>query len=113
MSSPLSQELKRGSAELLILALLDERERHGYEIARQIEERTSGAISFNVASLYPMLYRMEDRGLIDGRWVERAGERRRRCYKLTAAGRRMLASQRGMWATFIAGLDRIAGIRHA
>jgi DNA-binding PadR family transcriptional regulator len=113
MSSPLSQELKRGSAELLILSLLDERERHGYEIARQIQERTAGTISFNVASLYPMLYRLEDRGLILGRWVERAGERRRRCYKLTAAGRRMLARQRGLWASFVAGLDSIAHIRNA
>jgi DNA-binding PadR family transcriptional regulator len=113
MSSTLSQELKRGSAELLILALLDERERHGYELARQIEERTDGTISFNVASLYPMLYRMEDRGLIEGRWVERPGERRRRRYRLTAAGRKTLARQRGMWASFVAGLDRVAGIRNA
>ena len=113
MSTKLSNELKRGSAELLILALLDEHERHGYDLARQIDDRTGGTITFNVASLYPMLYRMEDHGLIDGRWVERAGQRRRRCYKLTAAGRRTLARQRGLWASFVAGLDRVAGIRNA
>jgi DNA-binding PadR family transcriptional regulator len=113
MSSHLSQELKRGSAELLILALLDEHECHGYELARQIDDRTGGTIRFNVASLYPMLYRMEDRGLIAGRWIERAGQRRRRCYKVTAAGRRTLARQRGLWASFVAGLDRVAGIRNA
>jgi DNA-binding PadR family transcriptional regulator len=113
MSSHLSKELKRGSAELLILALLDEHECHGYELARQIDDRTGGTIRFNVASLYPMLYRMEDRGLIAGRWIERAGQRRRRCYKVTAAGRRTLARQRGLWASFVAGLDRVAGIRNA
>jgi DNA-binding PadR family transcriptional regulator len=105
----LETDLKRGSAELLILALLEDGERHGYDLARQIEGRSEGAIAFNVASLYPMLYRLEDRGLIGGRWVERPGQRRRRCYRLTAAGRRMLARQRGLWATFVAGLDRVAG----
>jgi DNA-binding PadR family transcriptional regulator len=113
MPTILSNELKRGSAELLILALLEEQERHGYDLARQIDDRTGGTITFNAASLYPMLYRMEDRGLIDGRWVERAGHRRRRCYRLTAAGRRMLARQRGLWASFVAGLDRVARIRNA
>src|SRR5439155_1058210 len=86
-ASLLERELKRGSAELLILALLEQRPRHGYEIGRLIEERSDGAINFHVASLYPTLYRLEDKGLIEGRWVERAGQRRRRYYKLTAAGR--------------------------
>jgi DNA-binding PadR family transcriptional regulator len=109
----LSRELKRGSAELLILALLEERERHGYDLARLIDERSGGTITFHVASLYPMLYRMEDSGVVDGRWVEKAGQRRRRYYKLTPAGRRMLAEQRGIWATFVAGLNRVARIRYA
>jgi DNA-binding PadR family transcriptional regulator len=73
-----TSELKRGSAELLILALLEETPRHGYDIARLIGARSDGAITFHVASLYPTLYRMEDKGLIEGRWVERAGQRRRR-----------------------------------
>jgi PadR family transcriptional regulator len=109
----LTRELKRGSTELLILALLDERERHGYDLARLIDERSEGAISFHAASLYPTLYRLEDKGLIDGRWVERAGQRRRRYYRLTPAGRKTLASQRSIWSAFFTGLDRIAGIRHA
>jgi PadR family transcriptional regulator, regulatory protein PadR len=109
----LERELKRGSAELLILALLEQRQRHGYEIGRLIAERSDGAISFHVASLYPTLYRLEDKGLIEGRWVERAGQRRRRYYRLTAAGRKMLASQRDVWQAFFVALDRVAGIRHA
>jgi PadR family transcriptional regulator, regulatory protein PadR len=109
----LARELKRGSAELMILALLDERERHGYDLARLIGERSQGAINFHVASLYPTLYRMEDKGLIEGRWVEKAGQRRRRCYRLTRPGRKALESHRSIWEAFFKGLHRVAGIRHA
>ena len=109
----LDRELKRGSAELLILALVEQRPRHGYEISQLIEQRSDGAISFHVASLYPTLYRLEGRGLIEGRWVEKAGQRRRRYYRLTAAGRKVLVSQRSVWQTFFAALDRVAGISHA
>jgi len=112
-TSALERELKRGSTEVLILALLEDRQRHGYEIGRLIGERSDGAISFHVASLYPTLYRLEDKGLIDGRWVEKAGQRRRRYYRLTPAGRKMLASQRTTWQTFFLALDRVARIRHA
>src|SRR6266545_762366 len=106
----LERELKRGSTEVLILALLDERQRHGYDISRLIEERSGGAITFHTASLYPTLYRLEDKGLIEGRWVERAGQRRRRYYRLTTEGRKVLKSQRNVWQTFFLALDRIAGI---
>ena len=109
----LERELKRGSAEVLILALLDERPRHGYDIGRLIDERSGGAITFHTASLYPTLYRLEDKGLIEGRWVERAGQRRRRYYRVTGAGRKVLAQQRSVWDTFFGALDRVARIRHA
>ena len=109
----LERELKRGSAELLILALLDERPRHGYNIGRLIGERSRGAISFHVTSLYPTLYRLEDRGLIEGRWVEKAGQRRRRYYRVTREGRAVLARQRSVWQTFFVALDRVARIRTA
>jgi transcriptional regulator len=107
------RELRKGSAETLILALLEERDRHGYEIAKLIGERSDGAITFHVASLYPTLYRLERRGLILGRWVEQAGMRRRRFYRLTAAGRKVLATQRRSWEAFFAALNRVARIRHA
>ena len=112
-TTALERELKRGSTELLILALLEERQRHGYEIGRLIEERSEGAINFHIASLYPTLYRLEDRGLIEGRWIEKSGFRRRRFYRLTAAGRKVLGKQRKVWQTFFVALDRVAGIRHA
>src|ERR671918_148588 len=107
------RELKRGSAELLILALLEQRSRHGYEISQLIEQRSAGTITFHVASLYPTLYRMEDKGLLEGRWVEKPGQRRRRYYRLTPAGRKMLASQRSSWQSFMAALNRVAGIENA
>jgi transcriptional regulator len=109
----LERELKRGSTEVLILALLEERDRHGYDLARLIDERSGGAISFHAASLYPTLYRMEEKDLIEGRWIEKAGQRRRRYYRLTAAGRKALASQRNVWETFFDALNRVARIRHA
>jgi DNA-binding PadR family transcriptional regulator len=109
----LERELKRGSAELLILALLEEQRRHGYEIGRLIEQRSGGAIRYGASSLYPTLYRLEDRGLIEGRWVERPGTRRRRFYRLTAEGRRVLASQRDIFDSFFTALNRVAGIRPA
>ena len=108
-----SREVKKGSAELMILALLESRARHGYEIGKLIEARSQGAISFQIASLYPMLYRLERRGWIEGRWVEKTGERRRRFYRLTSEGRQVLRRQRSIWSEFVDALDRVAGIRHA
>jgi transcriptional regulator len=109
----LDRELKKGSAELLILSLVEARPRHGYEIAKLIEQRSDGTVRFKVASLYPLLYRLEQRGWIAGRWVEKPGERRRRFYRLTAEGKRMLAAQRDHWREFVHAIARITGVEHA
>src|SRR6201989_1348310 len=93
-SRALDRELKKGSAELLILSLLDARPRHGYDLSKLIESRSGGGLSFHIDSLYPLLYRLEERGWLKGTWVEKTGERRRRYYKVTAEGRRVLARQR-------------------
>ena len=106
-TTPSQTEWKRGSAELLILSLLEARPRHGYEISKLIEQRSDGAVRFYVASLYPLLYRLEKRGWIQGRWVEKSGQRRRRYYRLTSQGRRVLASQLRGWREFVAGINRI------
>jgi transcriptional regulator len=106
-------ELKKGSAELLVLAVLEPQPRHGYDIARRIDADSGGRLRFHVASLYPMLYRLERQGRIEGRWVEKPGQRRRRYYRLTAEGRRLLARQRSVWQQFVRALDGIARIRHA
>jgi PadR family transcriptional regulator PadR len=114
MASPVpDRELKKGSAELMILSLLENRPRHGYEIAQLIELRSRGAIRFNVASLYPLLYRLEKRNWIRGRWVERPGQRRRRYYRLTASGKSVLSKQRAGWREFVEAINLITGIQHA
>lgn len=112
MTTPLDSA-KKGSADLLILALVDEQALHGYDIARHIEDRSGGTLRFTLASLYETLYRLEERGLIRGRWVEKAGQRRRRYYRITESGRRMLAAQREDWARFIAALVQVAGVKPA
>jgi PadR family transcriptional regulator, regulatory protein PadR len=104
---------KKGSADLFILALVDEADHHGYEIGRQIELRSDGAVHFTMASLYATLYRLEERSLVKGRWVEKAGQRRRRYYRITDSGRSMLATQREDWGRFIAALTQVAGVRPA
>jgi PadR family transcriptional regulator len=112
-SRVLDRELKKGSAELLILSLVEDQPRHGYDIGNLIERRSKGTLKFNVASLYPLLYRLERRGWIHGRWVEKAGQRRRRYYRLTAEGKKVLAAQRNSWREFVEAINRITGIEHA
>src|SRR5713101_3958270 len=112
MEKTLDRELKKGSAELLILALLEEKARHGYEIGKLIDERSEGVVRFHVASLYPLLYRLERRGWVKGEW-EPAGGRRRRFYRLTASGRKTLASLRTRWREFSGAMNRIVEVRCA
>ncbi len=109
----LDRELKKGSAELLILSLIEDQPRHGYDIGSLIEQRSGGVLRFNVASLYPLLYRLEKRGWIQGRWVEKAGQRRRRYYRLTPEGKKVLAAQRSGWREFVEAVNRITGMEHA
>jgi PadR family transcriptional regulator, regulatory protein PadR len=108
----LARELKKGSAELIVLSIVEARPRHGYEIGKLIAERSQGQVTFHVASLYPLLYRLEERGWLQGKWVERAGERRRRYYGLTAEGRRVLSQQRDTWKSFVEAMGLITGADH-
>ena len=113
MSNADTTTLQKGSLEMILLALLDARPRHGYELAKLIESESGNKLQFHVASLYPMLYRLERRGMVEGRWVEKAGERRRRFYRLTPQGRRALAQQRRNWREFANALNRLTGFNHA
>jgi transcriptional regulator len=112
LTSP-DQEWKKGSAELLVLSLLENQPRHGYDISKLIQARSGGALQFHVTSLYPLLYRLEKRGWVEGRWVEKAEQRRRRYYTLTPEGRKVLRSQRKSWKDFVAAIARVTGIEHA
>jgi transcriptional regulator len=107
------EEAKKGSAEVLILAIVEREAHHGYQIARLIEQRSQGDLRFTLASLYATLYRMEDRGWLRSRWIEKAGQRRRCYYRITEVGRRVLAAQRADWARFVAALGQVAGVKYA
>lgn len=109
----LDRELKRGAAELMILAILDAQPRHGYDLSKLIEARSGGRLRFHIDSLYPLLYRLEEREWIKGTWVEKANERRRRVYKLTPAGKRVLANQRRTWDAFVDAVRLVVGAEHA
>ena len=109
----LDRELKRGAAELLILSLLDAQPRHGYDLNKLIHTRSGGQITFHIDSLYPLLYRLEERGWIKGYWIEKPAERRRRFYKVTSQGRRVLAQQRKTWAAFVDAVQRVLVDEHA
>src|SRR5882762_6208563 len=109
----IDREWKKGSAELLLLSLLEVLPRHGYELSQLIERRSQGALRFHAASLYPLLYRLEKRGWIQGRWVEKSGQRRRRYYRLTPVGQRVLVAKRLQWQDFVGAVGRIAGVEHA
>jgi PadR family transcriptional regulator PadR len=102
-----SPELKKGSTEMLILSLVEVRPRHGYEIGKLIEARSGGRLTFALPTLYPTLLRLENRGLIKGRWVEKAGERERCFYRLTPDGRRVLAEQRATWREYVSAINAI------
>jgi PadR family transcriptional regulator, regulatory protein PadR len=106
-----TKALQKTSAEMVVLALLEQRERHGYELAKLIESRSEGKLDFHVASLYPMLYRLEAKRWVQGRWVERPNERRKRFYKITTQGKKVLALQRRSWQEFFEALDRVVQIR--
>jgi PadR family transcriptional regulator, regulatory protein PadR len=106
-------EAKKGSAEVVILAIIEQESHHGYEIAKLIELKTSGSLTFTLASLYATLYRLEDRGWIKGRWVEKAGQRRRCYYRITESGRKVLVRQREDWSRFVAALGQVAGVKFA
>ncbi|HEY7568187.1 MAG TPA: PadR family transcriptional regulator [Gemmatimonadaceae bacterium] len=108
-----ASELKKGSAEFLILSLLEKRARHGYEISKLIESRSKGALRFNVASLYPLLYRLEDRGWVQAKWVENPGQRRRRFYRLTTEGKKVLLDEQRTWDEFVRAVRRVIAPEYA
>jgi PadR family transcriptional regulator, regulatory protein PadR len=105
--------IKRGTAELAVLSVLEGGAMHGYEIARRIEQQTKGALRFSLAALYPMLYRMEQHEWIRGAWETSGNGRRKRCYRLTPAGRKKLSPLRREWAELFRALQRLTKVAHA
>jgi len=110
---PPESEWKKGSAELLVLSLLEDQPRHGYDICKLIAARSEGALRFHVTSLYPLLHRLEQEGSIEGKWIEKAEQRRRRYYSLTEHGKKVLLSKQKSWKDFVAVITQVTGIEHA
>jgi PadR family transcriptional regulator PadR len=104
--------IKRGTAELAVLSVLEDGPLHGYEMARRIEEQTQGSLRFTLASLYPLLYKLEKRGWVRGAWEISDTGRRRRCYRLTAEGKKKLAPIRAEWSALFLALKRLAKVSH-
>lgn len=113
MKKRIRAKIARGSAELAILSLLSHQPLYGFEIAKRIEEESGGALRFNLASLYPMLYELEKRGWIKGRWEQNRAGRDRRYYCLTQSGKKQLAPLRREWRSFFRALDRLAEVSRA
>ena len=109
----LERELKKGAGELIVLSIVEAGAKHGYEIGKLIETSSAGQLKFHAASLYPLLYRLEERGWLQGKWVEKAGQRRRRFYSLTKEGRQVLARQQDTWKSFVHAMELITGADHA
>ena len=105
-----SSELKKGSTEMLVLSLIESRPRHGYEIGKLIEARSGGRLTFALPTLYPTLLKLENRGWIKGRWVERPGERERCFYRLTTEGRRVLVEKRRTWQEYVNAVNEVLGV---
>ena len=106
-------QIKRGSAELAVLTLLAERPLHGYEIAKQIEAQTKGVLRFDLASLYPMLHRLERKNWVKAEWQTLPSGRRRRLYRLTSGGRKQIAPLRAQWRVFFQALQSVTGFQNA
>jgi len=96
----LKQQILRGTLDLLVLKAVSARPAHGYEIARWVEEATGDALRIEDGSLYPALYRLEERGLIDSEWRLTDDHRRAKYYALTGDGRRRLREETVNWTRY-------------
>ncbi|HEY6127850.1 MAG TPA: PadR family transcriptional regulator [Candidatus Acidoferrum sp.] len=105
--------IKRGTAELAVLSVLENGALHGYEIARRIEQQTRGSLRFTLAALYPMLYRLEKQKWIRGAWETSANGRRRRCYRLTPQGKKKIQPLRAAWSELFSALRRLTKVSNA
>ena len=93
-------QIKKGTVELIVLAMLERGAMYGYEIIQRVNQQTDGAFVWREASLYPTLLRLEEKGWLTGEWRETPGQRKRKYYLLTKSGRGELARQRAQWQSF-------------
>ena len=102
-----SVALLQGSLDLLVLKTLSWQPMHGFGIARWIQRLTEDALQVEEGSLYPALYRLENRGLIKAEWALTENNRRAKYYRLTATGRRQLADETRTWQRFTSAIGKV------
>lgn len=111
---PWTTELKKGTVQLGILALLAEGRRYGFEIIEELKARTGGYLDLKEGTLYPALHRMEKQGLLVSQWVmPEVGGQPRKYYSITPAGSRSLDDAKGEWKTMTDGLQGVLGAKAA
>ena len=103
----LDRELKKGAAEMLLLSVLEARPRHGYELGKRIESQSGGRLVFHLDSLYPLLYRLEERGWIRSEWGVSDTNRKAKFYSLTRAGRKQLAAEESRFTQLAGAIARV------
>jgi PadR family transcriptional regulator, regulatory protein PadR len=101
------QQLRKGSTPLLILSVLADGKKYGYQVMRELEQRSEGYFSMTAALLYPALHELEEEGLVASEWEDGEGKRRRKFYTITEKGRGALAGHRADWQSFIAHMQRV------
>lgn len=107
--SNIDKELLKGATETLVLSVLSAQPSHGYELVQRLKQRSAGIFQFGEGTLYPLLYKLEDKGLIRGEWQESTGQRRRRVYRVTPKGKRQLNQRTAQWSRLVEGMTLILG----
>jgi PadR family transcriptional regulator len=100
-------DLLQGTLDLLVLKTLALGPLHGWGISKRIRERSRDVLQVNQGSLYPALYRLEDRGWVESEWGISPEGRRAKFYRLTADGRKQLSAERAQWRIFTAAVDQV------
>jgi transcriptional regulator len=104
------RELLKGTTETLILAVLRDAPSHGYELIERLRERSAGVFELGEGTLYPLLYKLEDKGLISGKWESGSGQRRKRVYRITPRGRKQLSRRSQEWKSLVQGMSLVLGV---
>ncbi len=104
-----NKELLKGSTTTMILALLEKKSMYGYEMIKEMEQRSNGVFNFKEGTLYPILHSLEQKGLVQSCWLESEVGRRRKYYQITVDGRSQLEYKQAEWFKFRSAVDRVLG----
>ncbi len=108
----IERELMRGAGPVAVLKLLERRERYGYDLARALSEETGGVLEMGQSTLYPLLYNLQNKGLIDSRWERAESGRKRKYYRLTDRGAKRLADEVAQWRSIAGAMGALGILEH-